>query len=408
MHDQPALKRSLSLPYITFYGLGTILGAGIYVLVGEIVGRAGLFAPISFLIAATTASFTAISYAELSARIPRSAGEAAYMECAFHRRHLTVLMGMLVCYVLINSSATLANGFASYLQLFLPIPQWIIIIVTVILIGLIAAWGIKESAISTMVITVIEISGLVLIIAVAGDSLASLPDRFPDLIPRFEKDTCTGIFMGAFLAFFAFIGFEDMVNVAEEVKNPQKTMPHGIFLAFSSATILYILIALIAVLSLPLTDLAGSETPLATIYHQNTGKDPALITIISLFAIINGVLVQVVAASRILYGLSREGRLPGLFGSVNARTRTPLFSTVFTISVVLVLALWLPLITLAQVSSFVVLIVYVLINISLIKIKVTDPEPEGLRVYPFWIPVTGAFVCASVLLFKTIMLLKIV
>ncbi|MDH4230720.1 MAG: amino acid permease [Nitrospirota bacterium] len=402
MNEEPTLRQTLSLPYITFYGLATILGAGIYVLVGEIAGQAGLLAPVSFLIAAIAASFTAVSYAELSARIPRSAGEAAYVEDAFGRKGLTVLAGVLVVFVVITSSATLANGFAGYFRFFFPVPAWLIVTAAMVSMGLLAAWGIKESAVSAAILTLIEISGLIIIIYVSRDSLSTLPERLPEIFRDVGRDTSIGVFMGAFLAFFAFIGFEDMVNVAEEVKDPQRNMPLGIFLAFVTSTILYILVALTAVLSLPLPELIGNATPLATIYERSTGKSPVLITAISLFAVVNGVLVQVIVASRVLYGLSRQGHLPELFGRINERTKTPVFSTVFVVFITLVLALWLPLVTLAQIASFVVLIVYSLINLSLVIIKKRYPSPNGVKTYPGWIPVAGFVICAGIIIFRAV------
>ena len=225
MATETKLKRSLSLPFITFYGLGTILGAGIYVLVGEVAGRAGLFAPIAFLIAALIVGFTAVSYAELSARLPKSAGEAVYVQKAFNKKNLSLIIGLLVVFTGVMSSATLLNGFSGYFQLFFQIPHWVILTVGIILLGLLAAWGIMESVGTAMVITIIEVAGLLLIIGVAAGSFATLPERIPELIPSFDGTIWLGIFLGSFLAFFAFIGFEDMVNVAEEVKDPQKNMP---------------------------------------------------------------------------------------------------------------------------------------------------------------------------------------
>tara|TARA_Y100000031_G_C8236463_1_gene393474 strand:- start:1210 stop:2436 length:1227 start_codon:yes stop_codon:yes gene_type:complete len=408
MATETKLKRSLSLPFITFYGLGTILGAGIYVLVGEVAGRAGLFAPIAFLIAALIVGFTAVSYAELSARLPKSAGEAVYVQKAFNKKNLSLIIGLLVVFTGVMSSATLLNGFSGYFQLFFQIPHWVILTVGIILLGLLAAWGIMESVGTAMVITIIEVAGLLLIIGVAAGSFATLPERIPELIPSFDGTIWLGIFLGSFLAFFAFIGFEDMVNVAEEVKDPQKNMPKGIFWALGIATLLYILVALVAVLALPISDLAGNSTPLATIYEKSTGKSPVIISLISLFAIINGVLIQIIMGSRILYGLSNQGWLPKKLSEVNKTTRTPLFATGVIMLIVLVMALWLPLVTLAQIASFVILIVYAFMNLALIRIKLQDPNPKGVRAYPFWIPVTGFLVSAGAVLFKTVVTLGVV
>tara|TARA_Y100000310_G_scaffold344724_2_gene459058 strand:+ start:1067 stop:2296 length:1230 start_codon:yes stop_codon:yes gene_type:complete len=400
------LKRNISLPLLTFYGLGTILGAGIYVLIGEVAGRAGMFAPISFLLAAVIAAFTAISYAELSARIPKSAGEAVYAQKAFNRKNLSLILGLLVVFTGVMSSATLVNGFSGYFQIFFQLPSWLIIAATVFLLGALACWGIKESAGAAMVLTIIEVIGLLIIIFVASGSFLTLPEKLPELIPSFDGVSWMGIFLGSFLAFFAFIGFEDMVNVAEEVKNPRRNMPRGIFLALIAATILYILVALVAVLSLPTSELAGNSTPLATIYEKSTGKSPILISLISLFAIVNGILVQMIMGSRILYGLGQNRWLPKYLSEVNPKTRTPINATILVIIITLIMALWLPLVTLAQIASFVVLTIYAIVNLSLVRIKMKTPKPQGVKTYSMWIPVSGFLICAGVVIFKTIITLN--
>ena len=400
------LKRNISLPLLTFYGLGTILGAGIYVLIGEVAGRAGMFAPISFLLAAVIAAFTAISYAELSARIPKSAGEAVYAQKAFNRKNLSLILGLLVVFTGVMSSATLVNGFSGYFQIFFQLPSWLIIAATVFLLGALACWGIKESAGAAMVLTIIEVIGLLIIIFVASGSFLTLPEKLPELIPSFDGVSWMGIFLGSFLAFFAFIGFEDMVNVAEEVKNPRRNMPRGIFLALIAATILYILVALVAVLSLPTSELAGNSTPLAPIYEKSTGKSPILISLISLFAIVNGILVQMIMGSRILYGLGQNRWLPKYLSEVNPKTRTPINATILVIIITLIMALWLPLVTLAQIASFVVLTIYAIVNLSLVRIKMKTPKPQGVKTYSMWIPVSGFLICAGVVIFKTIITLN--
>ncbi len=223
--EHTPLKRSLSLILITFYGLGTILGADIYVLVGKVAASAGLYAPIAFLVASLLAGFTAFSYGELSARLPRSAGEAVYVETGLRVRFLSIAVGLLVVSTGIVSTTALANGVVGYLRFFIDVPDWLTITVMVVSLGLLAAWGITESVTAAMLITVLEIGGLLLVIGVAGDGLIQLPERWPDLIPPADGGVWLGILLGAFLAFYAFIGFEDMVNVAEEVKTPGGRCP---------------------------------------------------------------------------------------------------------------------------------------------------------------------------------------
>ena len=400
--QQVGLRRALSLPLVTFYGLGTILGAGIYVLVGEVVGAAGMYAPLAFLVAALVAAFTAFTYAELSARHPLSGAEAVYVQEGLGRRELSTLVGLLIVFSGLVSSATLANGFVGYLGVFVELPAVLVICVVVLVLGVLSLWGILESVTVAAVATIIEIAGLVLIIAVAGSSFADLPDRLPELIPPFESKVWWGIATGAFLAFYAFIGFEDMVNVSEEVKDPQRTMPRAIILALVGSTTLYFLVVMVAVLALPVSILSQSEAPLALLFERATGSRPTVIALISLFAVINGALIQMIMASRMLYGMGRAGWIFRSMGYVSERTRTPLVATI-TVSIgVLLFALWLPLVTLAKLTSFAILLVFILVNLSLIRIKKIQQAPQGIRVYPIWVPYTGMLLAALLLVFETL------
>jgi amino acid transporter len=383
------LHRSLSLPLITFYGLGTILGAGIYVLVGKIAGQAGMYAPLAFLLAGTVAAFSAFSFAELSSRMPLSAGEAVYVQEAIGLRWLSTLVGLMIVFTGLVSAAAITNGFVGYLNVFVVLPHALIITLTVVVLGALASWGILLSVAAASVVTLIEVGGLLLVLAAAGGSLLTLPERLPDLVPAANAATWQGIALGAFLAFYAFIGFEDMVNVAEEVKEPERNMPRAILLALGISTLLYLLVATTAVLTLPLEELAASSAPLATMYQRATGSPPTFIALISLFAVINGALIQIIMAARVLYGMGREGWVPRTFGRISPRTQTPIYSTVVVTAAVLVFALALPLVALAKLTSFVMLTVFALINFSLIRIKARSPSPGGAAVYPLWVPYGG-------------------
>ncbi|HEX3034129.1 MAG TPA: amino acid permease [Thermodesulfobacteriota bacterium] len=403
MPEQPKLKRSLSLPLITFYGLGTILGAGIYVLVGKVAGMAGLYAPLAFATAAIIAFFTAFSYAELSARYPLSAGEATYAEEAFSRRWLSAAVGWSVVLTGVVSAGTIVNGFVGYLRIFVQLPDWLAITLLVILLGLLAAWGISESVGTAAIITLVEVLGLIIVLFVAGDSLATLPDHWQELIPPVEGQVWIGILLGAFLAFYAFIGFEDMVNVAEEVKDPGRNLPLAIFLAVGVSTVLYILVALVAVLSLPLGLLTESDAPLATIIEEKSGRSPIIISLISLVAVVNGALVQIIMASRVVYGMGYQGMAPRIFAKVNPRTQTPILATVLVTLIILVLALWLPIVTLAKATSFIILIIFALMNLSLLRLKIRrEPHPVGIANYPIFIPGIGFLLCVGLLVLQLI------
>jgi len=395
--SQPGLRRALSLPLLTLYGLGTILGAGIYVLVGEVAGVAGMYAPVAFVAAAVVAAFTAFTYAELAARYPLSGAEAVYVQEGFRRRGLSTLVGYLIVFSGLVSSATLVRGFIGYLRVFVELPGVMVVVLLVAVLGTLAIWGILESITIAAVATVVEIGGLLLIIVVSADSFATLPQRLPELVPPANATAWWGIVTGAFLAFYAFIGFEDMVNVSEEVKNPQHVVPRAIILTLVGSTVLYLLIVIAAVLALPATTLATSEAPLALLFENATGASPVLITLISLFAVINGALIQMIMASRMLYGMACAGWVHHLLAKVNKRTRTPVASTAAITIGVLIFALWLPLVTLAKLTSFAILLVFVLVNLSLIRIKRFQKPPAGIRVYPTWVPYGGLLLSIGLL-----------
>lgn len=397
MPEPVALKRTLTLPLLTFYGLGTILGAGIYVLVGEVAGIAGMHAPLAFAVAAVVAAFTAFSYAELAARYPCSAAEAVYVQEGFGRRGLSIAVGALVLFAALASAAALANGFAGYLRPFIDVPPWAAILAVLLVLGALAAWGIHESARAAAAATLIEIGGLLLVVAVSGEGLLTLPQRLHELGPPAQGEAWQGIFLAAFVAFFAFIGFEDMANVAEEVKEPERTMPRAILMALAIATALYLLVALAAVLTLSRAELAGNAAPLALMYEKATGREPVLISAIALFAVTNGALVLLIRAARVLHGMSAQGWLPAALGGVHPVRRTPLLATFVVTAATLALALALPLVSLARATSAVILVVFALINLALLRIRRRVPAPPGVRTYPAAVPMVG-FVLSLLLL----------
>ena len=400
INSQQQLKRALNLPLITLYGLGTTIGGGIYVLVGKVAGRAGMMAPISFVAAALLSAFTALTFAELSSRFPKSAGEAVYVKEAFDYKQLAVFVGILVIINGCVSAAALANGFVGYLQTFIPIPDWTAIVVISIALGLLAAWGIGQSVSAAAVVTLIEIAGLLLIIWVARDEFVTLPVRSHELMPGLDSAIWLGILSGSFLAFYAFIGFEDMVNVAEEIKDVEKTLPRAIIITLVLTTLIYFLVALVAVLSIPPLELGQQKAPLSYIYQIKTGYDPALISLIGIFAILNGGLIQMIMASRVLYGMSRQSLAPKalrFMGDINPQTQTPVKATGCVVLLVSVLALSFDIEGLAETTSLMILIIATLVNAALLRLKLRDshkPETKGITV-PLWVPFCGLVVSLS-------------
>jgi APA family basic amino acid/polyamine antiporter len=404
------LKRALSLPLITFYGLGTILGAGIYVLVGEVAGAAGMQAPLAFLLAALIAAFTAFSYGELATRIPRSAGEAAYAGAAFSSRLPAALAGYGVIVTGIVSAATILNGFVGYLHEFIPAHRELTIFIALLLMTALAIWGVTESVAAASVITLLEVAGLILVIALCADkeSARAFAGRWTEMLPSGNTALLTGMLGGAYIAFFAFVGFEDIVNMAEEVKHPERNLPRAIFISLGIATLLYIIVATLAVLVLSRDQLAASTAPLADMIaaggRGGTIARP-LISLISLVAVINGALIQIIMASRVLYGMASPALAiaPKSFHVVHPARRTPVRATLTVAAVVLAFALVFRTLTLALITSTVTLLVFSLINASLLRLKLRDrsshaPPPE--LSCPLVVPILGLVLSLAFILLQ--------
>lgn len=396
------LKRVIGLPLITLYGIGTIVGAGIYVLVGKVVASSGFHAPISFLIAALVAAFTALSYAELAGRFPRSAGVAHYVNQAFARVWLARLMGLAVVATGVVSAATMTRGFVGYFQYFLMLPTEFLIVAFVALMTGLAIWGVAESLRVAALITLVEVMGILLMLVATQSHWTRVPEDWQTFLPAFSAEHWTHIGLGAFLAFFAFIGFEDMVNMAEEVKDARRTLPRAIVIAISVTACLYMLVVWAAVNALPLAQLSSSTAPFADLVAESRWLPVWAITLISLLAISNGALIQVIMASRVFYGMSDQGLLPGWLRQVNRVTRTPVNATLVAGAAVLLFASLLPLEALARVTSFIILCVFCLVNLALLKIKRAEkqqPEDDaGASIrYPLAVPVLGLLSAGALL-----------
>lgn len=389
MDSQVKLKRSVSLTLLTLYGLGTIVGAGIYVLIGEVVNRAGTYAPLSFFIAASVASLTALVFAELSSRYPRSAGEAAYVQAGFAIRWLSIAVGWGVVTVGVVSSATIIRGFVGYLLWFIYVPEWLVITSLVLALTAVAIWGITQSLRIAAIATLLEIGGLLLVIGVNLDAFTALPDRWQEVTMVPDQAAWLGVTLGAFLAFFAFIGFEDMVNIAEEVENARRTLPRAIILALVISVTLYVLVAIVSVLALPVAELGASTAPLSDLVEGNSMVAARVVGAISLVAIINGALIQIIMASRVLYGMSGQGLAPRILSSVSPLTRTPVLATLLVAALIMILALGVPLVRLAEVTSFITLLIFATMHLTLLRLKATDPRPVGTISYPRWVPMGG-------------------
>lgn len=394
------LKRTIGFSLLLFFGLGNILGAGIYVLIGKVAGEAGMYVPLAFFTAFVVASFSAFTYSELSARYPLAAGEAVYIDEGFHISALSRVTGLLIACSGMVSAATIAHGFYGYFYTFFQLPELVVVAGLILVLGAVTIWGISESVGTAASLTVIEVFGLLLIIWAGRDVLADLPAHTEVLVPPMHYPVLAGIVLGSFLAFFAFIGFEDMVNIAEEVQNPQRNLPAAILLALLIATLIYALVAVVAVASLDLETLVLSKAPLADVLAATSSIDPRIISFISMIAIVNGALIQLIMASRLFYGMANKGWLWQPLSKVNARTQTPVAATVLVVMITLGLALWFPLETLAKGTSYLALIVFALVNAALVLIKRSRPTPAGVLNNPLWVPVSGFITCVCLVVFQ--------
>jgi amino acid transporter len=391
------LRRRLGLPLLVLYGTGITIGAGIYVLVGQVAGHAGSYAPWSFVLAATVMALTVASYAELSTRFPVSAGEAAYVMAAFQSRGFATAIGLLTVAIGVISSAAVTLGSAGYIQQFVPVPQYLIAIAVLALLGGVAAWGILESVLLASAFTLIEVGGLLIIIIAA--IRADLPfTAAVTQLPPLNATALSGIAFGGLLAFFAFIGFEDLANVVEEARVPHRDIPRAMVLTLLISTVLYVLVAAIAVSAVSVERLSASAAPLSLVFREVAGVSPATITAIAIVATLNTILAQMTMAARVIYGLAREGSLPAFLARVDPRTRTPLAATVFVIMAIVPLALLVPLTPLAEITSLATLTVFAVVNLALLWLRHRGVESLVPHVtVPAWVPAIGLATCTAMI-----------
>jgi len=352
------LKPTLSLFQITFLGVGTMVGAGIYVLVGKVAGISGGLSLWAFLAATLIVSFSAYSHGYLAKLFPSSAGAAEYVTQAFASRYLTTTVGLGVLLTGIVSSAALINGFHGYLNELIVLPKWLVVSVLALVLFLISSQPVKTSVNFAVAITTLELLGLLLVVlfAQSGDfEVQYLPQTW-------SMNEVHLIMAGAFVAFYAYVGFEDMVNLSEEVEKPETTMLPAVMLALLITSGLYMLVVWVALNALPINQLADSDAPFSMILAHEPWL-AKIISLIGLIAIINGALVQILMGARMLFGLSRDGLLPKMLTKLSTK-QIPINATLLVAILVWLFALWLPLLTLAKLTSGIILMVFTLVNAS--------------------------------------------
>jgi len=366
------LKRHLGLFQTTMYGVGLILGAGIYALIGDAAGTAGNSLWISFALAAVASVFTGLSYAELSSMYPKAAAEYSFVKNAFKNNFVAFIVGWLTLFVTIISASTIALGFGGYFSNLFGVPIFIAAIAVIVGLSLVNFFGIKESSSMNVIFTVIEAAGLALVIWIGFTLFGNVSINYFD-----TPHGLGGIFSAFTLVFFAYIGFENIANIAEEIHNPKKVLPRAIILSISITAIIYILVSVSAIRILSWQELDSSIAPLADVVKKALGPHAQIVlSFIALFATTNTVLIMLVSGSRILYGISKDSALPAIFGTIHQKRKTPWLAVIAIgfLSIVFVFAGNIS--TIANISVFTIIMVFILVNLSLIWLRYKEPNYE--------------------------------
>lgn len=386
------LARRLGFTALIFYGVGDVLGAGIYALVGKVVGLAGPGAWLSFIAAGVVAVLTGLSYAELSSRVPSAAGAAAFVKKAFPGRLIATVTGVFVLGTGLASTATVTSAFSGYLRELLSVPDLAAQIFLLLSLSFLSFWGIQHSSRVNVVFTSVELFGLLAVIAVGLFFLGPLPlgDFWRANLQSFDVEP---VLAGITVAFFAYVGFEDLCNLADEAKNPARDIPRAILIAVGSATLIYFLVTFVLQIHFEEAAIGRSETPLLLVFEK-AGMDwvPRYFSLVALLAIANTGLANLIMASRLLYGMSREGLLPRTVGLVHDTRRTPWVAVLIAFGIALLLIVTGTVKILAQTTGLLVMFVFILVHASLIRIQRLREKHSGIRI-PMAVPIAGALCC---------------
>ena len=372
------LKRHMGLFHLTMYGVGIIIGAGIYVLIGEATSFAGNSVWISFLLGIIVALFAGLSYAELAALFPKAAAEYTFVKHAFKNNFLAFIIGWLTAITSMITAATVALGFGGYFAQFIDLPITLSAILLLGILSIVNFIGIKESAWANTIFAIITVGGLVLIIFLGMTFETTEPVDYFD-----APNGVNGIILAFVLIFFAFIGFEDMANVAEEVKRPKKTLPRAIILSVVITGVIYILVSLSVVRVINWEELGLSAAPLATVAERSLGPEGGVVlSAIALFATASTVLITIVAGSRMLYGMANNKSLPLSLGKIHSKTKTPWIAVIGILITSVAFAFIGDIVIVANITVFAVVITFAMINLSVIVLRYTESSLER----PFKVP----------------------
>ncbi|MFJ2662454.1 APC family permease [Arthrobacter koreensis] len=395
---QTGLKRAVGTPLLFAFIVGDTLGAGIYTLVGTMAADVGGAIWLPLLIALVVAMLTAATYAELITKYPHAGGAARYVDRAFGIPYLSFIVGFLMMASGITTAAALANAFAGdYLTALIDVPAAPAAVAFIIVLTLINLRGVRESLTANLIASIIEVSGLIIVIFVAGVVFTSgngEPSRLLEFAP--DISPLEGAFAASIVAFFSFLGFEAAANMAEEVRKPSKSYPRALFGAIGTAGLVYLLIAIGAVIVVPPADLAESTGPLLDVVAASgVGIPPWLFSLIALIAIANGALLFMVMASRVGYGLAEAELLPRAFSRVLPGRRTPWVSIVVIAGLTIILTLTGNVASLAETTVLLLLLVFLSANVSVLVLKKDKVDHDHFSA-PRFVPVLA--IIASIVL----------
>lgn len=398
------LKRVIGPKLLLLFVIGDILGTTVYSLTGQVAGKVGGALWVPFLVAFLVAFLTAFSYLELVSKYPRAAGAALYTHKAFGVHFLTFMVAFAVMSSGITSASSAAQGFSGdYLAAIVGpnVPGWAVAIGFLMLLAGINLRGVSESVKLNVVLTIIEVSGLAIVIlfgtiAIFGGSsnpdLAADPGRLlefntADTSPFFAVTSATA------LAFFAMVGFEDSVNMAEETKDPSRTFPRVVLLGLSITAVIYLVIAVVTSTLVPTSTLAGSDGPLLLVVQAAAPWfPPVLFSLIAMFALTNTGLINMLMASRLLYGMANERIIPRAFGSVLSVRRTPWVSILFTSIIAIILVSSVTIADLGGTTSLLLLMVFAVVNVAVLVLR-REKVAHAHFTAPTWVPILGAITC---------------
>ncbi|HEY8521129.1 MAG TPA: APC family permease [Gammaproteobacteria bacterium] len=393
--ERPALRRAIGPKLLLLFVLGDILGTGIYALTGDVAGTVGGAAWLAFGVAFLVAFCTAASYVELVGKYPQAAGAALYTQRAFGRPFLTFLVAFAVMASGLTSAGAASRSFAGYFQELAALPVLLVALAFLLVLAAVNLRGVAESVKLNIVLTCVELAGLLIVVGTGALALArGVGDAGRAL--EFNADgTPFGLVVsGAALAFFALVGFEDSVNMAEETTDPPRIFPRAVFGGLAAAGVLYMAVAFFATALVPIDVLAESDQDLLEVVRVGAPSFPlGLFSLIAMFAVSNSALINMMMASRLVYGLAREDIIPPAFGAVHAGRRTPWVAILFTTALVIALASWGGVRDLGGTTALLLLCVFALVNLAVLVLR-RRPVAHAHYRAPTALPLLGVVSCA--------------